>query len=99
MIRTLFLLVATVGVVSTRMTALPAALIWASPAFCASVCERNCTVPCVGSAVFQNDQPLKNVDPLYVEIGFHGDGGADGVAVEDLVLVGLAFPWVTEDDG
>ena len=56
-------------------------------------------MPCVGSAVFQNDQPLKNVDPLYVEIGFHGDGGADGVAVEDLVLVGLALPWVTEDDG
>ena len=54
---------------------------------------------CVGSVVFQKDQLSKNVDPLYVEMGFHGDGGANGVAVEDLVLVGLALPWVTEDEG
>jgi len=97
-IRTLFLLVDTVGVVSTRMTALPAELIWASPAFCASVCERYCTLPCVGSAVSQKDQPLKNVEPLYVATGFHGDEGADGVADGDLVLVGLDLP-LAEGEG
>lgn len=97
-IRTLLLLIDTVGVVSTRMTALPAELIWASPAFCASVCERYCTLPCVGSAVFQKDQPLKNVAPLYVAMGCHGDGGADGVADGEWVPVGLALP-LTEDEG
>ena len=44
------------------------------------------------------DQPSKNVDPLYVEMGFHDDGGADRVAVEDLVLIWLALPWDTEDE-
>ena len=54
---------------------------------------------CVGCVVFQKDQLSKNVDLLYVEMGFHGNGGADGVAVEDLALVGLALPWVTKDEG